>query len=67
MGPRGVCVLVGKDDQAVRVWVTDGLRRQGLPAEDLEKRVTEHCSRQDFDGALAEAVRFVADFERAKK
>jgi hypothetical protein len=65
MGPRGVCVLIGKDGADVRVWATDALRRQGLPTEKLAAAVTDCCRRHDYDGALAEAVRFVA--ERTKK
>lgn len=63
MRPRGVCVLIGKggkDGPEVRVWASGG-----LPADNLRQAVAERCRRQDYDGALAEAVRFVA--ERAKK
>ena len=63
MSPRGVCVLIGKeskDGPEVHVWATGG-----LPADDLRQAVAEHCRRRDYDGALAEAVRFVS--ERAKK
>jgi hypothetical protein len=68
MGPRGVCVLigkVGKDGPDVRVWATEGLRRDGLPTDKLAQAVADHCRRKDYDGALDAAVRFVA--ERAKK
>ncbi len=65
MGPRGACVLIGKDGPEVRVWVNDGLRRDGLPTDRLAQVVTDRCRRQDYDGALAAAVRFVA--ERSKK
>jgi hypothetical protein len=60
MGPRGVCVLIGKDGPNVRVWSTGG-----LPTDALTKAVADRCRRKDYDGALAEAVRFVS--ERAKK
>ncbi|HZY86174.1 MAG TPA: tetratricopeptide repeat protein [Gemmataceae bacterium] len=65
MGPRAVCVLIGKDGADVRVWVTDGLRRRGLATEPLTKLVAERCRDKDYDGALAAAIRFVA--EQAKK
>jgi hypothetical protein len=60
MGPRSVCVLIGKDGPDVRVWASGG-----LPTDTLSKAVAERCRRKDYDGALAEAVRFVS--ERAKK
>lgn len=54
MGPRGVCVLIGKDGPDVRVWASGG-----LATDALSKAVAERCRRKDYDGALAEAVRFV--------
>jgi hypothetical protein len=59
MGPRGVCVLIGKDGPDVRVWASEDLRRQGLPTEKLAQAVTDLCRRRQYDAALAQAVHFV--------
>jgi hypothetical protein len=65
MGPRGAVVLIAKDRPDVRVWVSDGLRRQGLDTEKLARVVTDRCRDKDYDGALTAAVRFVS--EQTKK
>jgi hypothetical protein len=67
LGKEGVYVLLDREGPAVRVYVTQALRQQGLSAEKLREQLTARLRARDFDRALLEGVHCVWRFERQGK
>ena len=61
--PRCVHLYINKDAPAVRVFVSEPLRKQGLTDRELQRAVERNLHAPDFDRALEAGIRYLADFE----
>jgi hypothetical protein len=64
LGQYGVYVHINKDAPDVQVYISDGLRAQGLTDKQLRKVLEPHLRKKEFDRGLLEGVRYLARFEK---
>lgn len=65
-GAKGVHLVIAVHGPAVRVTLSESLRKQGFSARKLEQVVEEHLRRKDYDGGLTESIGLLARFEAAQ-
>jgi len=67
MGKRAIHVVFDRQGTVVEVHVSDALRRAGVTAEGIRKCLVERVRQQQYDKALDESIKFVANIAAKKK
>jgi len=62
LGPRAILVILDPSSQEAQVTVSEALRREAFPAEQLREQLVDCCRDRQPDSALVKTVQLVSNF-----